>query len=145
MHVTHTDTSSSLFSPWIMVVVSSPGNRASEGGDRQVGEDAMLGGNAVGIRGAILPLLVQSLHRCDMQTDPHGARRSPIGRDHRGGRYWDSPWVILPGSHSRSPPLAFKFLNNFNPFWLYNLYIFIFNHGKLVSLLGLLWFRAVFL
>lgn len=70
-----------------MLVVSSPGNRASEGGDRQVGEDALLGGHAPGIRGPVLSLLVQSLHRSDVQTDPRGAVASPVGRDHRGGRY----------------------------------------------------------
>lgn len=76
-----------LFSPWNMVVVSSPGNRASEGGDRQVGEDTLLGGHARGFRGPVLSLLVQSLHRSDVQTHPRGAGESPAGRHHRGGRY----------------------------------------------------------
>lgn len=52
-----------------------------------MGEDALLGGHALGVRGPFLPLLVQPLHRFDLPTDPRGAGGSPAGRDHRGGRY----------------------------------------------------------
>lgn len=52
-----------------------------------MGEDALLGGYACGVRGSLLPLLVQSLHRSDLQTNPRGAGGSPSGRDHPGGRY----------------------------------------------------------
>lgn len=62
--------------------MSSAGNRASEEGDREVGEGAMLGGHADGVRGPILSFLVQSIFGAELQEEPPRARHRSTGGDH---------------------------------------------------------------
>lgn len=86
-----------LLSPQTLAVVSPAGNRATEGGDRKVGEGALLGGHADGIWGPVLFFLVQSLHRAELQQEfPRREYYHSTRRDHRGGRHRNSTRVVLP-------------------------------------------------
>lgn len=109
-----------------VLVVSSPGNRASEGRDRPVGEDALLGGHAGGVRGPVLSLLVQSLHRSELQADPHGADWSSNGRHHRGGHHRDSTSVMFSLVQSRCLLYPSQILYNFYPLLFFIIYAFLF-------------------
>lgn len=86
-----------LLSPQTLTVVSPAGNRTSEGGDRKVGEGALLGGHADGIWGPILFFLVQSLHRTELQQEfpPREYYHSTRG-DHRRGRHRNSTRIVIP-------------------------------------------------
>ncbi|XP_023274388.1 palmitoyltransferase ZDHHC3-like isoform X3 [Seriola lalandi dorsalis] len=57
-------------------------NRASEGRDGEVGEGAMLGGGADGVWRPVLSVLVQPLHRAELQEQPPRARHHSTGGDH---------------------------------------------------------------
>ncbi|XP_030013571.1 palmitoyltransferase ZDHHC3-A isoform X3 [Sphaeramia orbicularis] len=76
-------------------------NRASEGGDGEVGEGAVLGGHGGGVRGPILPVLVQPLLRAELPEDPPGPRHRPTGGNHRGGRHRD-PAELVPAPRTDS-------------------------------------------
>ena len=79
-----------LLSPQTLIVQSSAGDRASEGRDGEMGEGAMLGSHADGVRWPVLPVLVQPLYRAELQEELFGPHRHPAGGDHRGGRHRDS-------------------------------------------------------
>lgn len=91
----HVDWHPGLLLPQTLIVVSSPGYRASERGDREMGEGAVLGGLAGGFRGLIFAVLVQSLLKPELQEEPNRARHRPTGRDHWGGRHNDPTGVAL--------------------------------------------------
>lgn len=63
-----------------------------------MGEGAVLGGHADGVRRPVLPVLVQPLRRAELQEEPPGARHRPTGGDHRGGRHRDTTRIALPCS-----------------------------------------------
>lgn len=48
----------------------SPGDRAAEGGDGEVGESSVLGGHADCIRRPLLTVLVQPFFRLELQEEP---------------------------------------------------------------------------
>ncbi|XP_070822128.1 palmitoyltransferase ZDHHC3-A isoform X3 [Chaetodon trifascialis] len=73
-------------------------NRASEGGDGEVGEGAVLGGHAGGFRWPVLSVLVQPLCRAELQEERPGACYHSTGGDHRGGRHRDTTRVALPAA-----------------------------------------------
>lgn len=54
-----------------------------------MGEDAMLGGLAVGVRRPFLSDLVQPSVRSELSTSPSTPHHHPTGGDHRGGRHRD--------------------------------------------------------
>lgn len=88
----------SFFARWILstqtlCVLSFAGNRASEGGDGEMGEDFLLGGHADGVRGPVLALLVQPLLGNELQEAPR-AHAGSAGRHHRGGRDRDPTGVV---------------------------------------------------
>lgn len=74
--------STQLLSPQTLTVVSSAGNRASEGGDGEVGEGAVLGGHADGVRGPVLSFLVQSIFGAELQEEPPRAHHRSTGGDY---------------------------------------------------------------
>lgn len=122
-----------LLSPQTLAVVSPAGNRASQGGDRKVGEGALLGGHADCIRGPVLFFLVQSLHRAELQQElpPREYYHSTRG-DHRGGRHRNSTRIVLPALRediffsfctSKLRTLEYLwsfqgFLNSVSPHWM---------------------------
>lgn len=55
-----------------------------------MGEGAVQGGHAGGVRRPVLPVLVQPLHWAELQEEPPGPRQRPTGGDHPGGRYRDT-------------------------------------------------------
>lgn len=79
---------------------SSPGNRAAEGGDGEVGESAVLGGHADGVRRPLLTVLVQPFLRAELQEDPSGPHQCPPGRHHRGGCHRDPVQLAPPAGES---------------------------------------------
>lgn len=85
-----------LLLPQILIVPSSAGHRAFEGRDGEMGEGAMLGSHADGVRWPVLPVLVQPLLRAELQEELSGSHRHPTGRDHRGGRHRDTTQLVLP-------------------------------------------------
>lgn len=99
---------------------SSPGNRAAEGGDGEVGESAVLGGHADGIRRLLLPVLVQPFYRVELQEEPSGPRQCPPGRDHRGGCHRDPVRLAPPAVESINCSLAglYKHKDSFEFFFL---------------------------
>lgn len=82
-----------ILSPHTLRVLSFAGNRASEGGDGEMGEDLLLGGHADGVRGPVLALLVQPLLGNELQEVPR-AHGGSAGRHHRGGRHRDPTGVV---------------------------------------------------
>ncbi|XP_073342027.1 palmitoyltransferase ZDHHC3-A isoform X2 [Pagrus major] len=66
-------------------------NRASEGGDREVGKGAVSGGHAGGVWRPVISVLVQPLLRAELQEEPARAHQHPTGGDHRGGCHRDTP------------------------------------------------------
>lgn len=87
---------SQLPSPHTLTAVCSPGNRASEGRDGEVGEGAVLEGHADGVWRPVLSVLVQPVRRAQLQEEPSRARPRPTGADHRGGRHRDTTELVLP-------------------------------------------------
>lgn len=57
-------------SPQNLTVFLSPGDRAAEGGDGEVGESSVLGGHADCIRRPLLTVLVQPFFRLELQEEP---------------------------------------------------------------------------
>lgn len=74
---------------WASLWLSSSGDRAAEGRNRKVGEDAMLGGLAVSVRRPFLSDLVQPSVRSELPTSSSTPHHRPTGGDHRGGRHRD--------------------------------------------------------
>lgn len=96
-----------VLSPQTFHVLSSAGNRASEGGDGEVGEGFVQGGHADGVWGPVLPLLVQPLLRAELQEPPR-AHHGPTGGDHRGGRHRDTSGIVGALSQGRRGPLRYS-------------------------------------
>lgn len=84
----------------------SPGDRAAEGGDGEVGESSVLGGHADCIRRPLLTVLVQPFFRLELQEEPWAPRRHPPGRDHRGGCHRDTTQLAPPAGESINCRLA---------------------------------------
>ncbi|XP_019946542.2 palmitoyltransferase ZDHHC3-A isoform X4 [Paralichthys olivaceus] len=59
-------------------------NRASEGRNREVGESALLGGHADGLWRPVLPVLVQPVHRAELQEESSRAQHHPTRGNNRG-------------------------------------------------------------
>lgn len=91
-------------SPSALTVVSSPGNRAAEGGDGAVGEPAVLGGHAGGVWRPPVSGVVQPLRTAELQEEPAGARPRPSGDDHRGGRHRDTTQLVPPAHRKTGSP-----------------------------------------
>lgn len=89
-----------VLSPQTFRVLSPAGNRASEGGDGEVGEGFVQGGHAGGVWRPVLSLLVQPLLRAELQEPPRSHHGS-TGGDHRGGRHRDTSGIVLALSQGR--------------------------------------------
>lgn len=119
-----------LLSPHSSVVSPPlpPGHRASEGRDGEVGEGAVSGGGADGVRRPLLFVLVQPVQRAELQEEPRGARHRPSGGDHRGGRHRD-PTHLASGRARRLWTQCFYYIARghlkFGSLYLY-IYIFFF-------------------
>lgn len=100
-----------FLSPQTNTVVSSAGNRASEGGDRKVGKGAMPGGHADGVWRPIISVLVQPLLRAELQEEPARAHQHPTGGDHRRGCYRNTTGVML-SAVRKTHPQASKDIRN---------------------------------
>ncbi|XP_035019101.1 palmitoyltransferase ZDHHC3-A isoform X2 [Hippoglossus stenolepis] len=70
-------------------------NRASEGRDREVGEGAVLGGHANGLWRPVLPVLVQPLHRAELQEESSRAQHHHTRGNNRGGHHRDIAQLAL--------------------------------------------------
>ncbi|XP_077382397.1 palmitoyltransferase ZDHHC3-A isoform X3 [Festucalex cinctus] len=84
-------------------------HRTLKGGDGQVGEGAVLGGHEDGVRWAVVPQLVQSLLRDELQEETPGARQPPAGGHHRGGCHRDPAQLGL-SANRRMLWTAFHFV-----------------------------------
>lgn len=67
-----------------------------------MGEGAVLGGHADGVRRPVLSVLVQPLRGAELQEELSGALHRPAGGDHRGGRHRDTTRLALPAAWQRS-------------------------------------------
>lgn len=125
-----------ILSPQTFHVLSLAGNRASEGGDGEVGKGFVQGGHADGVWGPVLSLLVQPLLRAELQ-EPSRAHHGSTGGDHRRGRHRDTSgivwalsqgkllfWLKLPASKrgplrcSRTRDVVWASLNSMHQHWM---------------------------